>query len=145
MLSAASQSPKFSITCRRILADLHTQCKPSSEFQSASSLYFPAKTLFEVWLSVLPTLQIRKGLPGILLSSALSSATFQSNLHNKIKLGRGGRDPRVKCSHAKEPTGRKQGLHPLEDKPRNLCINYSSFTPSLACISSSQLDFEAMA
>lgn len=101
--------------------------------------------LFEVWLSVLPTLQIRKGLPGILLSSALSSATFQSNLHNKIKLGRGGRDPRVKCSHAKEPTGRKQGLHPLEDKPRNLCINYSSFTPSLACISSSQLDFEAMA
>lgn len=44
------------------------------------------------------------------------------------KLGRGGRDPNVKCSQAKEPAGRKQGLHPLEDKPYNLCINYSSFT-----------------
>lgn len=115
-LAAASQSPKFSITCMRLLADLHTECKPSTEFQPASFLYFPAKTLFEVWSSVLPTLKSRKGLPGILWSSALLSATFHSILHNKIKLARGGRDPSVKCSHAKQSTGRKQGLHPLEDK-----------------------------
>lgn len=69
----------------------------------------------------------------MLLSSALSSATFHSSLHNKIKLGRGGRDPSVKCSQTKEPTGRKQGLHPLEDKHYNLCINYSSFTFLILC------------
>lgn len=126
LLPVASWSPRFSSTCMRV----PLTCIPNANLpvnpNRPLSCTFQPKPFLKCGFLCSQHWKAEKDCQEFSYHQPYQALHFTQAYITK--LGRGGRDPSVKCSQAKEPTGRKQGLHPLEDKPYNLCINYSSFT-----------------
>lgn len=135
LLTAASQSPKFSTTCMRTLA---CPMQPFQRIPICLFLVLSSQNPLEVWLSVLPTL--KRTARNSLITSPDKCFT-QAYRTKSNWIGEEG----IQAQNAARPRNQLAENRDSILWKINIviCALIIAHLPSLSCISSSQLDFEA--